>query len=59
MSKYHFKPGFIFENDFINEGQSITDPFSVPQRSKTVEHESRFTAGEKTQKLLKNQEIES
>lgn len=56
MSRYHFKPGGIFDNAFKNEDQGFADPLFDEQRSKTVEHNDRFLTNEKSQKLLKNEE---
>lgn len=59
MSKAHFKPGEVFENVLNNDSQSLADPFSAKQRSKTIEHSGRFFPSEKSRNLLKNQDSES
>lgn len=58
MQLSHFKANFSFPGDFI-ESQTFSDPFDSVERSKTIPHERRFEKTKKSQKSLKNEEIES
>ncbi len=58
MNKHIFKPSALFTDD-IFQFQHIPDPFDSERRSKTTPHENRLINVENSQKLLKNEDIES
>ena len=56
MQKLHFKSLYSAENFDLN---NINDPFSESVRSKSTEHNQRFSKNENSQKSIKNQDNES